>query len=110
MPPKAPIIRQQSASPIPAPPPAPGPSQVPNDLLVIQDIVDTLDAMPGELTRALGDLRELDAVLTGKLDQLFPILPVIPPLASKASPLAHVSATVDGFPLEGISIKSLMKK
>lgn len=61
MPPKIPIIRQQSASPVTT-----GPALVAEDILVVQDIVDTLDAMPGELTRALGDLRELDAVLTGE--------------------------------------------
>lgn len=37
-----------------------------HDLLSVIDMVDTLDAIPGELTQRFGDLRELDAVLNGK--------------------------------------------
>lgn len=49
----------------PSPPPAPAPPAVndANDILVIQDFMDTIDQIPVELTRVHSDLNELGAVL-----------------------------------------------
>jgi inhibitor of growth protein 3 len=49
----------------PSPPPMP-PNDV-QDLLVIADMVDTLDHVPAEVTRVHSDLNELSAVLYCKL-------------------------------------------
>jgi hypothetical protein len=51
----------------PSPPPMP-PNDV-QDLLVIADMVDTLDHVPAEVTRVHSDLNELSAVLYCKLSQ-----------------------------------------
>lgn len=59
MPPKAAVIHQQPASPTPPPPP----SNDAQDLLVIQDLMDSMDQIPAELTRVHSDLNELGAVL-----------------------------------------------
>ncbi|KNX50020.2 hypothetical protein CNBG_9333 [Cryptococcus deuterogattii R265] len=53
--------------PSPSPPP---PTNDPHDLLVIQDIMDTLDQIPPELTRVHSDLNELGAVLYSTLVSL----------------------------------------
>ncbi|ORY23621.1 hypothetical protein BCR39DRAFT_548981 [Naematelia encephala] len=65
MPPKASVAHQPSASP----PPPPGSSEA-QDLLVIQDFMDTLDQIPPELTRVHSDLNELGAVLYSTLQNL----------------------------------------
>lgn len=55
--------------PLPAASPSPPPIAVTNeaqDMLVIQDLMDTLDQMPPELTRVYSDLNELGAVLYSK--------------------------------------------
>jgi hypothetical protein len=41
-----------------------------NDIVSVIEIQDTLDAMPLELTKCFGDLRELDAVLNGECEAL----------------------------------------
>ncbi|WVW81932.1 hypothetical protein I302_103935 [Kwoniella bestiolae CBS 10118] len=61
MPPKMPVIAPPSPSP---PPPTANDAQ---DILVIQDIMDTLDQIPPELTRVYSDLNELGAVLYSTL-------------------------------------------
>jgi len=43
--------------------PSPPPENDAQDILVIQDIMDTLDQIPPELTRVHSDLNELGAVL-----------------------------------------------
>ncbi|WVO18437.1 hypothetical protein L204_106154 [Cryptococcus depauperatus] len=63
MPPKASVIQQPSLSP----PPINNDAQ---DLLVIQDLMDTLDQIPPELTRVHSDLSELGAVLYSTLVSL----------------------------------------
>jgi hypothetical protein len=63
MPPKAsaPVIH---AAPSPSPPPQPGSGgNDAQDLLIIQDFMDTLDQIPSELTKVHSDLNELGAVL-----------------------------------------------
>ncbi|KAK4686212.1 hypothetical protein P7C73_g3914, partial [Tremellales sp. Uapishka_1] len=62
MPPKGSTARQVSISPPPPPSSADN-----NDFLIIQDIVDTLDQIPPELTRVHSDLNELGAVLYATL-------------------------------------------
>lgn len=59
MPPKAAAV---AASPSP-PPVSPNDTQ---DILIISDMIDTLDQLPSELTRVHSDLNELAAVLYGK--------------------------------------------
>ncbi|OCF73459.1 hypothetical protein I204_05300 [Kwoniella mangroviensis CBS 8886] len=61
MPPKMPVIAPPSPSP---PPPTANDAQ---DILIIQDIMDTLDQIPPELTRVYSDLNELGAVLYSTL-------------------------------------------
>ncbi|WWC85940.1 uncharacterized protein L201_000810 [Kwoniella dendrophila CBS 6074] len=62
MPPKmAPVQAPPSPSP---PPPTANDAQ---DILVIQDIMDTLDQIPPEITRVYSDLNELGAVLYSTL-------------------------------------------
>lgn len=56
MPPKLTALQPPSPSP-------PPPTNDAQDLLVIQDIMDTLDQIPPELTRVHSDLNELGAVL-----------------------------------------------
>jgi inhibitor of growth protein 3 len=63
MPPKGVVVAS------PSPPPMP-PNDV-QDLLVIADMVDTLDHVPAEVTRVHSDLNELSAVLYCKLSQNF---------------------------------------
>lgn len=63
MPPKAsaPVIH---AAPSPSPPPQSGSGgNDAQDLLIIQDFMDTLDQIPSELTKVHSDLNELGAVL-----------------------------------------------
>lgn len=60
MPPKGVVVAS------PSPPPLP-PNDV-QDLLVIADMVDTLDHVPAEVTRVHSDLNELSAVLYCKLN------------------------------------------
>jgi len=64
MPPKGVVVAS------PSPPPMP-PNDV-QDLLVIADMVDTLDHVPAEVTRVHSDLNELSAVLYCKLFQKAP--------------------------------------
>ncbi|WVQ76339.1 hypothetical protein IAR50_006004 [Cryptococcus sp. DSM 104548] len=64
MPPKASAAHH---APSPSPPPHINHAQ---DLLVIQDLVDTLDQIPSELTRVHSDLNELGAVLYSTLVSL----------------------------------------
>lgn len=59
MPPKAAVVRAISPTP-PPPPPPPNDAQ---DILIIQDFMDTIDQIPVELTRVHSDLNELGAVL-----------------------------------------------
>lgn len=61
MPPKAAAVVARSPSPTP-PPPQPQKNDA-NDILVIQDLMDTIDQIPIELTRVHSDLNELGAVL-----------------------------------------------
>ena len=56
MPPRANVVMEGSASPLPEINDA-------QDILVIQDFMDTLDQLPPELTRVHSDLNELGAVL-----------------------------------------------
>ena len=58
MPPKAALQHATSVSPPPLPP-----SRDAQDLLIVQDIMDTMDQIPPELTRVHSDLNELGAVL-----------------------------------------------
>ena len=57
MPPRTNIIQPSSITP------PPSQSADAQDLLVIQDVMDTLDQIPPELTRVHSDLNELGAVL-----------------------------------------------
>lgn len=57
MPPKQLVQAPPSLSPGPAP------TDDAQDMLVIQDLMDTLDQLPPELTRVYSDLNELGAVL-----------------------------------------------
>lgn len=43
------------------------------DMLVIQDLMDTLDQLPPELTRVYSDLNELGAVLYSELVESRPL-------------------------------------
>ncbi|WVF66146.1 hypothetical protein IAT40_000886 [Kwoniella sp. CBS 6097] len=61
MPPKTLVFPPGSPSP---PPPTNNDAQ---DLLIVQDIMDTLDQIPPELTRVYSDLNELGAVLYSTL-------------------------------------------
>lgn len=69
MPPKASQAAAVVPTPqLPPPSPSPPPAQTSaasnaQDLLVIHDIVDTLDQIPFELTKVHSDLNELGAVL-----------------------------------------------
>ena len=60
------------AYPIIAPPSPIIPTEIndDHDVLCVMDMIDTLDSIPGELTQRFGDLRELDAVLNGKLGSI----------------------------------------
>jgi len=69
MPPRAPVI----IAPSPSPPPF-QPTNDTQDILIIQDIMDTLDQIPNELTRVHSDLNELGAVLYCKPFFRFPLL------------------------------------
>ncbi|WWD22429.1 hypothetical protein CI109_106920 [Kwoniella shandongensis] len=60
MPPKQTVLQPPSPSP-------PPPSNDAQDLLVIHDIMDTLDQIPPEITRVHSDLNELGAVLYSTL-------------------------------------------
>ena len=60
MPPKLPIVH----APSPSPPLGPTINEA-HDLLIIQDMVDTFEQVPPELTRVHSDLNELGAVLYG---------------------------------------------
>ncbi|KAK8845481.1 hypothetical protein IAR55_006194 [Kwoniella newhampshirensis] len=60
MPPKQPVLQLPSPSP-------PPPNNDAQDLLIIQDIMDTLDQIPPEITRVHSDLNELGAVLYSTL-------------------------------------------
>ncbi|WVQ93785.1 hypothetical protein IAU59_000863 [Kwoniella sp. CBS 9459] len=64
MPPKMSVAAPGAASPSPPPSAATNDAQ---DLLIIQDIMDTLDQIPPELTRVYSDLNELGAVLYSTL-------------------------------------------
>ncbi|WWC58261.1 uncharacterized protein I303_100799 [Kwoniella dejecticola CBS 10117] len=64
MPPKMPVVAPPSPSP---PPPTADDAQ---DILIISDIMDTLDQIPPELTRVFSDLNELGAVLYATLISL----------------------------------------
>ena len=55
MPPRYAVVSEPS--------PSPPPENDAQDILVIQDIMDTLDQIPPELTRVHSDLNELGAVL-----------------------------------------------
>lgn len=64
MPPKAAVTTR---APTPTPPSPPAPHNDANDILIIQDLMDTIDQIPIELTRVHSDLNELGAVLYCKL-------------------------------------------
>lgn len=67
MPPKASAAAAAPPAPVAAspPPPEPKPNDA-SDILVIQDLMDTIDQIPIELTRVHSDLNELGAVLYGE--------------------------------------------
>ena len=65
MPPKGSTTRYQPPPQSVSPPPAQQDDK--HDILSVVDFVDALDALPIELTKGYGDLRELDAVLHCKL-------------------------------------------
>lgn len=75
MPPKpqtAATAPQAGPSPVPlpgspTPPPPDDADRDAQDMLVLQDLMDTLEQMPAEMTRVHSDLNELGAVLYCKL-------------------------------------------
>ncbi|BEI84687.1 hypothetical protein CcaverHIS002_0500880 [Cutaneotrichosporon cavernicola] len=71
MPPKAAAASAAPPAPVAAspPPPDPKPNDA-NDILLIQDLMDTIDQIPIELTRVHSDLNELGAVLYSTLCNL----------------------------------------
>lgn len=67
MPPKAAPVRPATPTPPPAGAGAAPSKDDTNDILVLQDFMDTIDQIPVEMTRVHSDLNELGAVLYCKL-------------------------------------------
>lgn len=63
MPPKAAPVRPATPTPPPAGAGAAPSKDDTNDILVLQDFMDTIDQIPVEMTRVHSDLNELGAVL-----------------------------------------------
>ena len=90
------------------PSPSPPPDNDAHDILVIHDIMDTLDQLPPELTRVHSDLNELGAVLYCKWNHSAPVHLYVHPSRRTAVDYAthtHHSPTYNTYPSPHSSIR-----